>query len=201
MTSGPAGRPGARGGGPRGHGRRYNPPMQRMRTAFVLGCALWALLPAGAGARGWQGVVPGATTEAEVSAKFGAPSTQGKLGGRNALVYKGEQAIAGTRQAQFFTRGDGVVAEVVVFPAAQLDREAVEGTYGHPTKKAFTEDFRSVWLFRATGTTVFFGKDGLVEAISFKAPEAERGAEPARAPEPKAPRRPAAPAEPGKPGE
>ena len=170
--------------------------MNRTRATSLL-LSAWAalLLPSAAVARGWHGVVPGTTTEPEVSAKFGTPSTQGKLGSRSAVVYKGDQAIAGTRQAQFFTRGDGVVTEVVVFPAAQLDREAVEGTYGHPAKKAFTEDFRVVWLFPASGTTVFFGKDGFVEAISFKAPgkatEAEGGAEPSRNPEPKPASRPA----------
>ncbi|HTP26922.1 MAG TPA: hypothetical protein VMK12_14875 [Anaeromyxobacteraceae bacterium] len=141
----------------------------RASLAAVLATAL--LAPVSALGRGWQGVTPGSTTEPEVTAKFGAPSTQGKLSGRLALVYKDEQAIAGTRQAQFFESKDGVVVEVVVFPTNQLDRETVEGTYGHPNQKAFTDDFRTVWLFKASGVTVFFGKDGYVDAISFKAPD------------------------------
>src|SRR5512143_3919734 len=108
--------------------------MRPNREAFVLllALAMWAV-PRPALAHAWQGVRPGSTTESEVAAKFGPPSTQGKLSGRLALVYKGEQAIPGTRQAQFFAREDGVVVEVVVFPSSQLDREAVEGTYVHPT--------------------------------------------------------------------
>lgn len=159
--------------------------MRRNREAFLLAslALLAAAAPGTARARAWQGVRPGATTEAEVAAKFGPPSTQGKLSGRTALVYKGEQSIAGTRQAQFFARDDGVVVEVVVFPAGQLDRETVEGTYGHPSQKAFTDDFRTVWFFKPSGVTVYFGKDGFVDAVSFK---------PEPAAKPEAPRAPAA---------
>ncbi len=170
--------------------------MRPFREAFVpvLVLAL-SVAPTAALARAWQGVTPGSTTESEVSAKFGPPSTQGKLSGRLALVYKGDQAIPGTRQAQFFARDDGVVIEVVVFPTNQLDRETVEGTYGHPAQKAFTDDFRTVWFFKASGVTVYFGKDGFVDAVSFK-PEAvgkpEHARQPAAKPVP-APLPPSAP--------
>jgi hypothetical protein len=150
--------------------------MRAIHLAIVL---VTAVAPSAALARGWQGVNPGSSTESEVTARFGPPSTQGKLSGRLALVYKGDQAIPGTRQAQFFAREDGVVVEVVVFPTSQLDRETVEGTYGHPTQKAFTDDFRTVWFFKPAGVTVYFGKDGFVDAISFKTPEGAR-AEPQR---------------------
>jgi hypothetical protein len=157
--------------------------MRRVHVAIVI--ATLALGPAAAVAKGWQGVTPGHSTETEVAARFGPPSTQGKLNGRQTLVYKGDQAIVGTRQAQFFARDDGVVAEIIVFPTAQLDRETVEGTYGHPTQKAFTEDFRTVWIFKGSGITVYFGKDGQVDAISFKAPDAREASH--AAPQPKAP--------------
>jgi len=150
--------------------------MHLFRLLLALAFTLAGTFPGAAWARGWQGVTPGATTEGEVAAKFGPPSTQGKLSGRTALVYKGEQAIPGTRQAQFFARGDGVVVEVVVFPVNQLDKDTVEGTYGKPTQKAFTDDFRTVWIFKTSGITVYFGKEGTVDAISFKAPEAGKSA-------------------------
>jgi hypothetical protein len=147
----------------------------------ALACALAA--PRTAQARSWQGIVPGTSTQADVVARFGEPSTKGKLEGRTALVYKGDQAIAGTRQAQFLVGEDGTVAEVNVFPAAQLDKESVEGTYGKGPQKTFTDDFRQVWIYRQVGIMVFFGKDGLVEAIRFKAPDG--------APAPAAPTAPA----------
>jgi len=165
--------------------------MRPLHLAFAL---LLAAAPAAASPRGWQGVTPGATTESELTARFGPPSTQGKLSGRTALVYKGDQSIPGTRQTQFFLREDGVLAEIVVFPTNQLDRETVEGTYGAATKKAFTDDFRTVWLYRPAGITVYFGKDGFVDAISFKSPDGA-GARPeprAGAAHPAAPRHAAA---------
>jgi len=139
------------------------------------------VLPAPALARAWQGITPGVTTQSDVSARFGEPSTKGKLGGKTALVYKGDQAIAGTRQAQFLIGDDGVVLEINVFPAAQLDKDSVAGTYGKDPQKTFTDDFRPVWIYRPIGVMVFFGKEGQVEAITFKSPE-HGGASPPAAP-------------------
>jgi hypothetical protein len=155
-----------------------------MRLRHVAALAMM-LAPLAAWPRPWQGITPGTSTQSDVSSKFGEPSTQGKLGGRSAMVYKGDQAIPGTKQAQFLALEDGTIAEINVFPATELDKEAVEGTYGKPTQKTFTDDFRPVWVYRASGVVVFFGKDGAVEAISFKpvdaaAPRAEAGGAPAR---------------------
>jgi hypothetical protein len=74
------------------------------------------------------------------------------------------------------------VAEINVFPASALEREAVLGTFGKDPQKTFTDDFRTVWLYRPIGVVVFFGKDGTVEAIRFQA--AEKGARPAAQPAP-----------------
>jgi len=147
--------------------------METTARALSLLLALGALaLPGAAPAKAWQGVQPGQSTRADVVARFGEPSTHGKLGDRLALVYKGDQALAGTRQAQFFTREDGLVLEITVFPTTQLDKDSVEGTYGKGAQKSFTDDFRPVWIYKAAGITVFFGKEGSVEAISFKPGEA-----------------------------
>ena len=162
--------------------------MPSRHLAIVL---LAALAPAAALARSWQGITPGRSAQGEVTGRFGEPSTKGRLEGRTAMVYKGDQAIPGTRQAQFLVGEDGLVAEINVFPAAQLDKESVEGTYGKGPQKTFTDDFRPVWIYRASGVMVFFGKDGFVEAIRFKAPEgagappaAAKGAAPHQAPPP-----------------
>jgi hypothetical protein len=141
-----------------------------MRFVHVLLLAAAVAVPRVAPAKAWQGIQPGTSTRADVLTRFGEPSTQGKLDGRSALVYRGDRAITGTRQAQFVVRDDGVVSEVNVFPAAQLDRDSVEGTYGKGAQKTFTDDFRSVWVYRSIGVTVFFTKDNLVEAIRFQPP-------------------------------
>jgi hypothetical protein len=156
--------------------------MRSIRLVLLLACAV----PGAAAAKAWQGIVPGQSTRADVVARFGEPSTQGKLGDRTALVYKSDQAIAGTRQAQFFTREDGLILELVLWPSTALDKESVEGTYGKGAHKTFTEDFRPVWVYKLLGITVFFGKDGNVDAISFKPPDAAPAAQPREtAPPPK----------------
>lgn len=149
--------------------------MRSRHLAFVL---LAALVPASALARSWQGITPGHSNQGDVTGRFGEPSTKGRLEGRTAVVYKGDQAISGTRQAQFLVGDDGLVSEINVFPSAQLDKESVEGTYGRGPQKTFTDDFRPVWIYRSAGVMVFFGKDGFVEAIRFKAPEGGAGAAP-----------------------
>jgi hypothetical protein len=164
-----------------------------MRFVHLLAVAALAL-PAAAHAKAWQGISPGASTEADVTTRFGEPSTRGKLGGRVALVYRDDRAPENTRQAQFLAREDGVIAEINVFPATQLDREAVEGTYGKAAQKTFTDTFRPVWVYRALGVTVFFGKDGFVEALRFLPPAAPERGKPARQGDAAAPPDPAAPA-------
>src|SRR5512137_475792 len=149
------------------------------RPLSLLALALALALPGPALARSWQGITPGTSTQADVVARFGEPSTKGKLEGRTALVYKGEQAIVGTRQAQFLVGDDGRVSEINVFPSSQLEKDAVLGTFGKEPQKTFTDDFRTVWLYRGIGVVVFFGKDGAVEAIRFQA--ADRSARPAPA--------------------
>jgi hypothetical protein len=165
----------------------------RTRHLPTLFAALALALPAAAAARSWQGITPGTSTQADVLTRFGEPSTRGKLEGRTALVYKAEQAIAGTRQAQFLLADSGVVSEINVFPANPLEKDAVLGTFGKDPQRTFTDDFRSVWIYRPIGVMVFFAKDGFVEALRFLIPE--RPAAPAartppagvRAPEPAAP--------------
>jgi hypothetical protein len=160
--------------------------MRLIRSALAAIALLSGAAPLCAHAKAWQGVTPGATPAAELEGRFGPPSTRGKLGGRAAYVYKDEAAIGATRQAQFFAGDDGIVAEIVVFPAARIDAEAVEGTYGKPSKKAFTDDLRPVWYYPAAGITVFFGKAGQVDAMSFRpgeaAPPRDPGAHAAAAP-------------------
>lgn len=140
--------------------------MRPLATAALLALTL---LPASAHAKAWQGITPGVSTVTEVVNKFGEPTTRSKRGTRTVLAYLGEQALPGTKQAQFHAREDGVVLEITVFLATQLEKEAIEGTYGRSPRKTFTDDFLPVWLYEAEGVTVYFTKDGFVNAISFSA--------------------------------
>src|SRR6266540_427264 len=119
--------------------------MRSIRLALLLAVAL---APALAAARAWKGITPGATTQAEVTEKFGEPTTKTKRTGRTVLAYYGEQALDGTRQAQFHVDAQGVVVEITIFLTAQLDAESIEGTYGKPPQRPFVEE-----MFRRSGCT------------------------------------------------
>jgi hypothetical protein len=152
-----------------------------MRLFHLLSMVVFvaSVAPAVAAARPWQGITPGASTLAEVVERFGEPTTRAKRTGRTVVAYHGEHALAGTRQAQFHVDPNGVVVEITIFLTAQLDADSVEGTYGKPTQRTFVEDtFQKVWLYPASGVTVYFGKDGNVEALSFTAGKASRAAAP-----------------------
>jgi hypothetical protein len=138
--------------------------MRPIRLALLV----LAALPAAASARAWKGIEPGATTQAEVASRFGEPTARTKRSGRTVLAYHGEQALEGTKQVQFHLDARGVVAEITVFVGAELDGESIEGMYGKPPKRTFVEDtFRKVWLYPAAGVTVYFDKDGNVEALLY----------------------------------
>src|SRR5512139_2810 len=138
-----------------------------MRSVQV-GLLLLALAPGLAAARPWKGVNPGASTQQEVVERFGEPTTRTKRTGRTVLAYYGEQALEGTRQAQFHVDGQGLVSEITIFLTAQLDQDSIEGTYGKPPQRTFVEDtFQKVWVYPQQGVTVYFGKDGFVEALTF----------------------------------
>jgi hypothetical protein len=139
--------------------------MRSIRLALLL---LAAIVPELAAGRAWKGINPGASTQQEVIGRFGDPTTKTKRGSRTILAYYGEQALDGTRQAQFHVDASGVVVEITIFLTAQLDADSIEGTYGKPPQRTFVEDtFQKVWVYPAAGVTVYFSKDGNVEALTF----------------------------------
>jgi hypothetical protein len=141
-----------------------------MRLLPLSVVVLLALGPTAASARAWRGVEPGVTSQAQVIARFGEPTTRAKRGGRLVLAYHGDAAPEGTRQAQFHLDTTGAVQEITVFLATPLDAETIEGTYGKPPRRTFVEaTFRKVWLYPAQGVTVYFDQDGAAEALSFVA--------------------------------
>jgi hypothetical protein len=139
-----------------------------MRLFRLTLLALLIVGPTLASARAWKGMNPGATNQAEVVQRFGEPTTRTKRGARTILAYYGDQALDGTKQTQFHVDAAGTVQEITVFLTAQLDAETIEGTYGKPPQKTFVEDtFQKVWLYPQQGVTVYFGKEGGVDALSF----------------------------------
>jgi hypothetical protein len=148
--------------------------MRLAQPAIVTSLLATLLLgPAPALARAWKGINPGASGQAEVVQRFGEPTARTKRGARTVLAYYGEQALEGTRQAQFHVDAGGTVQEITIFLTTPLDAETIEGTYGKPTQKTFVEDtFQKVWVYSAQGVTVYWAKDGTgAEALSFGPPK------------------------------
>jgi hypothetical protein len=145
----------------------------------LLTSALLALAPAMASARPWNGISPGASTQADVVKKFGEPSKRIKRGAATVLAYADDEKLEGTKQAQFHVDSAGVVSEITIFLAEPLDAESVEGTFGKPPQKTIVEaTFQKVWLYPAQGLTVYWAKDGTgAEALSFTAGRAARPGE------------------------
>jgi hypothetical protein len=137
-----------------------------MFAAVLLGPSL-------AEARAWKGITPGATQQDKVVSRFGEPTSRTKRGERSVLAYYGDQALEGTKQAQFHIDGGGTVQEITIFLVTPLDPDTIEGTYGKPSQKTFIEDtFQKVWVY-AQGVTVYWAKDGSgAEALSFTTPRA-----------------------------
>jgi hypothetical protein len=140
--------------------------MRLVQLAVILPLLLG---PGAALARPWKGITPGTSASADVEKKFGEPTTRTKRGGRTVLAYYGDQALEGTKQAQFHLDAGGLVQEITVFLSVPLDPDTIEGTYGKPTQKTFVEDtFQKVWIFASQGVTVYWAKDGSgAEALSF----------------------------------
>jgi hypothetical protein len=158
-----------------------------MRLAQLAMIALVLAGPSSAAARAWKGINPGVSAQAEVVKRFGEPTARTKRGGRTVLAYYGDQALEGTKQAQFHLDSAGTVLEITIFLAAPLDSETIEGTYGKPAQKTFVEDtFQKVWVYPSQGVTVYWAKDGSgAEALSFG--PARAGTRPAAEPGKQAP--------------
>jgi hypothetical protein len=140
-----------------------------MRPAQLALIILLLAGPSPAAARAWKGINPGATAQAEVVHRFGEPTARTRRGNRLVLAYYGDQALEGTKQAQFHLDASGTVQEITIFLAVPLDADTIEGTYGKPAQKTFVEDtFQKVWVYPSQGVTVYWAKDGTgAEALTF----------------------------------
>lgn len=120
------------------------------------------LLPTTALARPWHGLVPGASTKADVVKKFGSPTRELPMTARYAggLVYQSKDANDyGADEAQFFFDGTGKLTEIFVFPQVQLKRDDIIKAYGASFEERRTDDFRLYFMYKADGFVVFFDKD------------------------------------------
>jgi hypothetical protein len=147
--------------------------MSRPMRATAFAPLIILLLAVPALAKPWQGIEPGVSLRDKVTEKFGEPSRTVTQEGKEVIAYFGERAIRGTMQVQFkVDPASKVVERVDVFPAAAIDKDAIEGTYGPvcpPSGKApegacyvkkITDDLQTYFVYSKLGMAIFFKEDG-----------------------------------------
>ena len=129
-------------------------------------------------ARPWNGIAPGAATAADVTAKFGEPSKVTQIKGADVLVYSGERAIKGAKQAQFrIDSAKRTVSRIDVYPAVDIDAKAIEKSYGPECAKGQRDACyvrrenaakHLYFTYPSIGLAVFFNDDNaIVKSLTF----------------------------------
>ncbi len=143
------------------------------------------LAPLSAEAKAWHGLTPGQSSGPDVVKKFGEPTRKIKQGGgKEMFAYADDEAIQGTHQAEFTINAQNIVEQIAVFPAAPVDKSAIESTYGPEctprltgacyVRKVSEDDYSTYFWYRAVGLVVFFKSDGTtVQSFLYVVPNAK----------------------------
>lgn len=137
-------------------------------------------------AKSWNGIEPGVSRRDEVLKRFGAPNKTLTVSGKEVLAYTDAAVIKGTSQAQFrIDPATGLVERIDVFPAAPIDKDTVENTFGPSCpktgppppspcfQKKLTDDFRTYFVYARLGLAVFFEEsEDRVQSFVYTAPRA-----------------------------
>jgi hypothetical protein len=138
-------------------------------VSLALLCFCCTALPSLAAS--WRGIEPGVSSRTEVLSRFGEPSQTLKPGDKEVFVYRDGRRLKGTQQVKFRAeRASGKVDRIDVFPTVEVDRAAVESTYGPacpdnvPGPRCYlpklTEDNRIYFHYPTQGVGVFFRPNG-----------------------------------------
>ena len=140
-----------------------------MRIQNLLAAAAF-LVPLSAQAKSWKNVVPGKTPGSQVVKRFGEPTTRLSQGSAQVLAYENDEAIPGTKQAQFFIDASGRVEKIAIFPATVIEKAAVAQTFGPDctqkqapncfVQKINDDDFKTYYWYENLGLVIFFNADG-----------------------------------------
>ena len=113
---------------------------------------------------------PGETPKAEVLPRFGNPTTELAQGKKSVLAYEGDEAIEGTKQAEFTIGPDGKVQQIAIFPSTVVEKTAVVDTYGPScatkqvancyVEKVSDDDFKTYYWYEQLGLVIFFDGAG-----------------------------------------
>jgi len=124
-------------------------------------------------------MVPGQTPREKVIDKFGAPTKSFTQGGElsDGLSYQGDQAIAGTTEANFFFDRDGKLFRIDVYPEREVTAAQVEKIYGKDHDKKRLPSGVFVFEYVKAGLIVFFQPDGKARVFQFSAAPQPRPAD------------------------
>lgn len=151
-------------------------------AALMLGFLL--ILPSGAFAERWYGIIPGATTRDEVQRILGEPSrTLKEPAGHESWVYEGEQAPFGTSGVGIVLRLDsGLVDYIEVDPLQHMAWPLLKERYGEPDEKTAPKEGLSIYRYPRRGLLIIMdtGKEVAVKFGFY------RGTTPAGPPAPSA---------------
>ncbi len=139
---------------------------------LIAGVLLW--VPSQSQAKSWKGVTPGKTTRKQVIEKFGEPSKEFSRGGKlsDGINYKGDEAIEGALETNFFFNKHGISFRIDVFPAREITRAQVKRIFGKNYVERVTRSEHIFFNYTKVGMLVFFEKDAnLVLTFVFTEPE------------------------------
>ncbi|HOX46635.1 MAG TPA: hypothetical protein PK668_23750 [Myxococcota bacterium] len=120
-------------------------------------------------AKAWKGMEPGKTTKEQVIDKFGAPTKAFTQGGElsDGLSFQGDQAIAGTTEANFFFDKAEVLFRIDVYPEREVSAAQVRKIYGPDCEQKRLAGGLSVLVYPKAGLSVFFNPDGKAHIFQF----------------------------------
>lgn len=159
--------------------------MRARLVAIVL-----VLLPVPALAKAWRNVNPGSTKGVEVVKRFGEPTKRLARGDKQVLAYYDDEAIEGSKQAEFMVGTDGKVEQIAVFPAAAVEKAAIADTFGPScsdkqqpncfVQKVSEDDLKPYLWYENLGLVVFLNADGkTVQSFLYVKPGPPKQAKPA----------------------
>jgi hypothetical protein len=154
------------------------------RALFVLSFVLAGFFAQEVFAKDWKGVTPGKTSREQVLEKFGKPTKEFSRGGRlsDGVNYKGDQAIEGSLEANFFFNKHGVLFRIDVFPAREITRAQVVRIFGKDYVERVTRTEHTLFNYFKVGMVVFFEKDAdiVLTFVFTEAPTGRKGGDKAR---------------------
>lgn len=145
----------------------------KIASLTVLLVFAYLCLPSTGQAKAWKGVTPGKTTRKQVVDKFGEPTKEFSRGGKlsDGINYKGDEAIEGALEANFFFNKHDILFRIDVFPTRKISRAQVINIFGKKYVERVTRSEHTFFNYTKVGMLVFFEKEAdLVLTFVFTEP-------------------------------